>query len=133
MIETNSMQESLSLEILIKYHNSDYSGASEKARLLLAHTKGSENRFLVSVDLAHLLCLAGKYDEAQPMLKTLVEKEESNRYPDSGTLEKLYLAYANCLFNHNDYIRFYHYINKYLKIAETSNPEAYSLVKQLLD
>ena len=133
MIKTNSMQKSISLEILSKYHNSDYSGASEKAKLLLDNTKGSENRFLVSVDLAHLLCLAGKYDEAQPMLKDLVEEEESSRYPDSGILEKLYLAYANCLFNHNDIIRFYFYINKYLKIAESSNPEAYSLVKQLLD
>ena len=133
MIEVNSMQESLSLEVINMYHKSDYCGASEEARVLLDNCKESGNCFLIAVDLAHLLCLAGKYDEAQPMLKTLIEKEESSCNPDISILEKLYLAYANCLFNHNDYFRFYYYINKYMEIAETSNPEACSLVKQLLD
>lgn len=132
MIESEMNKELIS-EIVNCYQNNWYDEASNKARKLLENCNNHANSLLYSIDLAHLLCLAGKFEEARPMLKALVEEVESSCNPDLWSLEKLYLAYANCLFNCNDFFRFYYYVNKYLKIAETLNPEAYSTIKQLLD
>lgn len=131
MIDNRSHIESVSKEIIRCYKRHEYEKASEKMKMLMG--LDSEHYSLqVYVDYAHLLCLSGKYGEAQPILKRLIGELESSKDPDNDILEKLYLAYANCLFNHNDYIRFHYYIHKYLSITKESNPDAYSYIKKML-
>lgn len=130
MIE--SEKKMLIADIISCYQKSMYEEAANIVKSLLENCINHTNNLYISMDLAHLLCLAGKYNEALPMLELLVENVESSSNPDLMVLEKLYLAYACCLYNEKDFIRFLYFINKYLCLAKESNPEAYSTIKQLL-
>ena len=125
-------KNTLSMEIINSYHTNDYYGAAEKTKILLHYCECPEEQFQISVDLAHLLCLAEKYEEATPILKRLIKEVGIHPEISDEVMEKIYLAYASCMLHSNDYIRFYYFINKYLKIAQKSNPDAYSAVKQIV-
>lgn len=124
--------DSLYSEIVSLYLSHNYQKASKCVKTFLSSCVDEGERTLAYIDLSHLLCLSGQYEEAQPILKRLVDDMESSKDPNNDKLEKLYLMYANCLFNHKDYIRFHYYIHKYLNITKTTNPYACSFIKKML-
>jgi len=133
MIEMNTTLKHLSIDVINTFNSHDYRIASIKAKELLNYCTDIERRYHISADIAHLLCLSGDYKNARPLLKSLIDESENSTYVDGYVTEKLYLAYACCLYNENDYIRFFYFINKYLELAKESHPEAYATIKRLLE
>ena len=130
MTDEDWLKNALSIDLY--YSNKSFDDALSIVRNLKEKHSKSNEVYSLDIDEAHLMCITGKYKEAQPILKRLVDVFESSINTDESTLEKLYLAYSSCLFDSKDYLRFYYYINKYLELVKDSNPKAYITIKQLI-
>ena len=113
----------------LNYQKCDYSGAISDCRTLLDKSEGLEH-FMLCSNLGKMLTLSGKYHEAIQVIKPLTDFLED--YKTTAMHEDLYLSYAICCLNLDDYKTYCVFISKYLETIKERKPEAYSrILKQV--
>ncbi len=108
--------------VLDRYNNCKYQDVANSIIELITETEGDKT--LLYVDLGHVLCLAGDYSRAAPILLGAIETLELGN-EDNPVLETAYLSCAICLLNLDDYGRYCFYISRYMEIIKYTNPELY--------